>query len=104
MISIVNGVLIRIMDPRSCSVEVKPVCPHCGRPEQSSWNHEHCFAPLPNNYESNERTKRKRKEKGDVKGEKILSFYRHWLRGGIACDYHCGNSCNKYAKFGRWGD
>ena len=50
MISIVNGVLIRIIDMSSCSVEVKPVCPYCGQPEQSSWNHVHCFAPLPNQY------------------------------------------------------
>ena len=50
MISVVNGVVVRVMDASSCSVEVKPICPYCGQAEQSSWNHEHCFAPLPNRY------------------------------------------------------
>jgi len=50
MISIVNGVLIKVTDPSSLAVEVKPVCPHCGKAEGSSWNHETCYAPRPNNY------------------------------------------------------
>ena len=50
MISIVNGVLIRIVDSRSWAVEIKPVCPYCGNAESSSWNHVHGFAPTPNSY------------------------------------------------------
>ena len=50
MISIVNGVLVRIRDQSSWAVQVRPVCPHCGRAEASEWNYENCFAPQPNNY------------------------------------------------------
>ena len=45
MISIVNGVLIKLRDQNSWSVEVKPVCPYCGYAEQSSWNHVSTYAP-----------------------------------------------------------
>ena len=50
MITVVHGVIVRIMDATSNCVEVKPICPFCGKPEESSWNYECCYAPERNNY------------------------------------------------------